>query len=414
MNAEILAVGTELLLGQIANTNAQYLSKELSSVGINVFYHSAVGDNKERLLECLKIASSRSDLVILTGGLGPTLDDLTKETLAEFLNLPLIPDDESIKTIESYMQKRGRKVTLGNLKQASFPTGAIILSNEHGTAPGAIIRNNNVEYILLPGPPFELKPMFEKHCLPRFAKLGDLKIVSKRLRIYGIGESLVEEKIKDLIVNQTNPTIAPLAGYGDVTLRLTVKCSRFEDPEHFFSPIEKEIRNRLGDFIYGIEDESLEFAVLNLLKKNKQSVSIAESCTGGLITDMLTNIAGASDHFLESSITYSNLSKVKNLNVQPETIEKYGAVSGETVSEMANGIRIKSGSDYGLACSGIAGPDGGTPDKPVGLFFVAVSLKDGTILVQKHFLIGDRRRIKITGANIALNFLRLTIIEKNN
>jgi len=411
MNAEVISVGSELLLGQIANTNAQYLSKVLSSLGINVFYHTAVGDNKNRIIDVLRIATKRSELIILTGGLGPTLDDLTKETLSEFLGLRLEIDKASASAIESYMKKRDRPVSAANLKQAMFPKGALILPNEHGTAPGAIVNDNGKTYLILPGPPFELKPMFEKYCVPHLGEYGEYKIVSKTLKIYGIGESMVEEKLKDLILSQSNPTIAPLAGYGDVTLRLTVKCNRAEKTDEWFKPLESEIRKRLGTFIYGSDDETLESVAAELLKKTNLKLSIAESCTGGLISDLLTNVPGISTSLVESIVVYSDQSKLKHLAVKKETLMQYGSVSEQTAIEMANGIKRSSGSDIGLAVTGIAGPNGGTETKPVGLLFVAVVFRNDEFRVQKHQLIGDRRRIKITASNIALNLLRLTLID---
>lgn len=411
MNAEIIAVGSELLLGQIANTNAQYLSKVLSGIGVNVFYHTAVGDNRNRILDVLSIASNRSELIILTGGLGPTLDDLTKETLAEFLGLSLEKDVSSARSIEFYMKNRGRPVTAGNMKQAMFPQGSFVLPNEHGTAPGAIIKKINKTFVILPGPPFELKPMFEKYCLPQLSEYGDCKIVSKVLKIYGMGESMVEEKIKDLLLNQSNPTIAPLAGYGDVTLRLTVKCSRNDEPEDWFKPLELEIRKRLGIYVYGTDDESLESVAAGLLKKNNITLSVAESCTGGLICDLLTNVPGISKNLIESIVVYSNQSKSNRLAVKEETLKQYGAVSEQTAIEMARGIKYASGADIGLSVTGIAGPDGGTDMKPVGLVYIAIAYGNDSCQAQKHQLIGDRRRIKITAANIALNLLRLTVIS---
>jgi len=411
MNAEIIAVGSELLLGQISNTNALYISKVLSNIGINVFYHTAVGDNRNRILDVLNIAFKRSDLIVLTGGLGPTLDDLTKETLAEFLDLNMYIDDQSVNTIEKYMEQRGRPVTAGNLKQAIFPQGALILPNEHGTAPGAIIKKFDKIYVILPGPPFELKPMFEKYCLPYLADYGEDRIVSRTLNIYGMGESLIEEKIKDLLIHQSNPTIATLAGYGDVKLRLTVKCNRYDEPEAWFKPLESEIRCRLGSFIYGTDDDTLENVVTSLLGKNSLTLSIAESCTGGLISDLLTNIPGISKNLIESLVVYSNESKITRLHVKETTLETYGAVSEQTAIEMCKGIKELSRSNIGLAVTGIAGPDGGTDLKPVGLVYTAIAYGHDNLQVQKHQLIGDRKRIKKTAANIALNLLRLALIE---
>lgn len=306
MNVEILAVGSELLLGQIANTNAQYISQRLSQLGINVYYHTVVGDNRKRMLEALKIASSRADIIITTGGLGPTLDDITKETVAEYLGLPLVLHQPSVDAIKEYFRSRNRICTQNNLKQAMFPEKAIVLKNSVGTAPGAIIEEDEKIYIILPGPPRELKPMFEKYVMPYLEGKSGEKIFSRVLRIYGMGESMVEEKVRDLLEKQQNPTIAPLASFGEVTLRLTVKCKRDQDPWPLIKPLEDEIRRRLGDAIYGVDDDTLESVVVDLLKKNDCTLATAESCTGGLIANRITNVPGASEVFLEGMITYSN------------------------------------------------------------------------------------------------------------
>ena len=316
MNVEILAVGSELLLGQIANTDAQYISQRLSQLGINVYYHTVVGDNRQRMLEALKIASSRADIIITTGGLGPTLDDITKETVAEYLGLPLVLHQPSVDAINEYFKSRNRICTQNNFKQAMFPEKTIVLKNSVGTAPGAIIEENGKIYIILPGPPRELKPMFDNYVIPYLEQKSGEKIFSRILRIYGMGESMVEEKVRDLLEKQQNPTIAPLASFGEVTLRLTVKCKRDEDPLPFIKLLEDEIRKRLGDVVYGADEDTLESVVVDLLKKNNSSLATAESCTGGLIANRITNVPGASEVFLEGFITYSNESKVKRLGYQ--------------------------------------------------------------------------------------------------
>lgn len=411
MNVEILAVGSELLLGQIANTNAQYISQRLSQLGINVYYHTVVGDNRKRMLEALKIASSRADIIITTGGLGPTLDDITKETVAEYLGLPLVLHQPSVDAIREYFRSRNRICTQNNLKQAMFPEKAIVLKNSVGTAPGAIIEEDEKIYIILPGPPRELKPMFEKYVMPYLEGKSGEKIFSRVLRIYGMGESMVEEKVRDLLEKQQNPTIAPLASFGEVTLRLTVKCKRDQDPWPLIKPLEDEIRRRLGDAIYGVDDDTLERVVVDLLKKNDCTLATAESCTGGLIANRITNVPGASEVFLEGMITYSNESKIKRLGVSEDTLRRYGAVSSQTAEEMVRGILKESGAHIGIGVTGIAGPGGGTPDKPVGLVYIGIGSKNGDIKVVKYNFYGNREQIKFSVANAALDNIRRLLIK---
>jgi len=409
MDAEIIAVGSELLLGQIANTNAQYISQRLSSVGVNVYYHTVVGDNKERLLKALEIACKRANIIITTGGLGPTMDDLTKETIAEYLGMELMLHQPSAQAIREYFARRGRVMTENNLKQAMFPREAIVLPNAVGTAPGAIIEKDGKTFIILPGPPFEMQPMFENHVIPYLAQRENQKIFSRVLRIYGIGESAVEEMIKDLLEKQTNPTIAPLAAYGEVTLRLTVKCPRSQDPLELIKPVEDEIRRRLGQAVYGIDDDRLETVVARLLKERGLTLAMAESCTGGLISNLLTDVPGISENLLETCVTYSNQAKINRLGVKHETLEAYGAVSPQTAQEMAEGILRTSGADIGLAVTGIAGPGGGTPEKPVGLVYIAIAM-DGNVEVKSIYNQGDRKRIKLSTANTALDLLRRKLL----
>ncbi|MFO7295753.1 MAG: competence/damage-inducible protein A [Clostridia bacterium] len=410
MDAEIIAVGSELLLGQIANTNAQYISQRLSSVGLNVYYHTVVGDNRKRLLSALEIACKRADIIITTGGLGPTMDDLTKETVAEFLGLELVLHQPSAQAIREYFSKRGRTMTENNLKQAMFPKEAIVLPNDVGTAPGAIIERDGKTFIILPGPPYEMQPMFENHVIPYLTRKEDQTIFSRILRIYGIGESAVEEMIKDLLENQSNPTIAPLASYGEVTLRLTVKCHRSQDPLELIKPVEDEIRRRLGEAVYGVDDDRLETVVAKLLKEKGLTLAVAESCTGGLISNMLTDVPGISENLLEACVTYSNQAKIKRLGVKPETLEAYGAVSPQTAQEMAEGILKTSGADIGLAVTGIAGPGGGSPEKPVGLAYIAIAAGNH-VEVNRIYNQGNRKRIKLSTANTALDLLRRKLLK---
>lgn len=410
MDAEIIAVGSELLLGQIANTNAQYISQRLSSVGLNVYYHTVVGDNRKRLLSALEIACKRADIIITTGGLGPTMDDLTKETVAEFLGLELVLHQPSAQAIREYFSKRGRTMTENNLKQAMFPKEAIVLPNDVGTAPGAIIERDGKTFIILPGPPYEMQPMFENHVIPYLTRKEDQTIFSRILRIYGIGESAVEEMIKDLLENQSNPTIAPLASYGEVTLRLTVKCHRSQDPLELIKPVEDEIRRRLGEAVYGVDDDRLETVVAKLLKEKGLTLAVAESCTGGLISNMLTDVPGISENLLEACVTYSNQAKIKRLGVKPETLEAYGAVSPQTAQEMAEGILKTSGADIGLAVTGIAGPGGGSPEKPVGLAYIAIAAGNH-VEVNCIYNQGNRKRIKLSTANTALDLLRRKLLK---
>lgn len=411
MDAEIIGVGSELLLGQIANTDAQYISQKLSQLGINVFFHTVVGDNNKRLKEVLKIAVSRADLIITTGGLGPTMDDLTKETIAEFLGIPMELHQPSVKQIEEYFAKRGRTVSQNNYKQAYFPKGSIVLPNNKGTAPGAILEHNNKIFIILPGPPRELQPMFEEHVIPYLESKSSEKIISRVLKIYGIGESDMEEKIKDLLINQSNPTIAPLAGASELTIRLTAKTSRNEDPYKLIQPVEQKIRERLGDVVYGVDDDTLESVVVNLLIESGKTIATAESCTGGLIAERITSIPGASQVFLQGVVAYSNQSKIERLKVSKDTLAKYGAVSHQTAEEMVKGIIETSGADIGVAVTGIAGPGGGSKDKPVGLVYIGISDKRGSLCVKKYNLLGDRKRVQQSSASLALDSIRRALLN---
>lgn len=412
MKAEILAVGTEILMGQIANTNAQYISSMLPNVGIGVYYHDVVGDNPERLRQCIDLALSRSDVVIMTGGLGPTQDDLTKETVAEAVNRKLVLDRETLARMEEFFSKRNRTMTKNNIKQAYFPEGSIIIRNKNGTAPGCIIEENGKTVVMLPGPPSEMKPMFEEYVMPYFAAKSEFRLESRFLRIFGIGESEVEDRLLDLIEEQTNPTIAPYAKDGEITLRITARYPKDSCCEDIITPVENEIRRRMGDAVYCNDGRSLNEIAASLLMESKMTLAIAESCTGGLLASRLTEIPGISVSLDRALVTYSNRSKVEELGVKQTTLDRYGAVSEQTAREMADGIRRVSSTDLGISVTGIAGPDGGTAEKPVGLVYIALSHKNG-VTVKRLDLWGTRTRIRNVTCLHVFDMLRRHLINES-
>lgn len=409
MNAEIIAVGTEILLGDIVNTNAQYISRELANLGINVYKQEVVGDNEERVLESFKNAFKNSDIIITTGGLGPTPDDLTKEMAAKYFNKELVLHKESYENLKKLFEKSGRELVGSNEKQVYFPEDAIVLKNDHGTAPGAIIEGEGgKKIIVLPGPPREMKPMFDNYVVPYLKKYTDSVLVSKVLRFFGIGESRMAEVVHDLIVNQTNPTVAPYAKDTEAILRITAKANSEKEAEELIKPVEKEIRKRLEEYIYGERETSLEEVVGELLVRKAIKIATAESCTGGMVAEKLINYAGISASFLEGAVTYSNEAKMKRLGVKKETLDKYGAVSEETAREMAEGIARVSGADLGVSTTGIAGPGGGTVQKPVGLVYIGVYYK-GSCLVKEFNFTGDRGRVRLRTTMSALDLIRRVI-----
>jgi len=376
MNAEILAVGTELLMGQIANTDAQFLSQQLCELGINVYHHQVVGDNPARLREAVDLALSRSDLLITTGGLGPTMDDLTKQTIADHLGLPLELHQPSLDRMQQFFTQMGREMTPNNAQQAYFPQGAIILPNDHGTAPGCIIRQGEKTIVILPGPPHELQPMFLQSVRPQLQQ--DRRITSRFLNIAGMGESEVEYRLRDLIQAQTNPTIAPYAKPGKVTLRVTASTLPGEDPDALLDPVIEGICQRVGEEnIYTQQGEELEAVLVEMLRVRNMTIAVAESCTGGMLSSRIVDVPGASAVLLEGAVTYTNAAKTARLGVPEETLAAYGAVSEQTAQAMAEGMRRTSGADIALATTGIAGPDGGTPEKPVGLIYIALAHAGG-------------------------------------
>ena len=406
MKAEIIAIGTEILLGDIVNSNAQYISKKLASMGIDVYHQCVVGDNEERVIKAFEEGFSRADLIITTGGLGPTQDDLTKEMAAKYFNKELVVDEESLKYIENYFKKNGRELKGGNRKQAYFPKGCDILSNANGTAPGAIIKEDNKIMVILPGPPREMKPMLENYVVPYLEKLTDNVLVSKVLRIFGIGEGYMAEKIGDIIKKQQNPTVAPYAKEKDVTLRITAKATSNEEAIKLIEPVENKIKEILKDDIYGEgEKTTLEEVVVKKLISKNLTIATAESCTGGLLASTLINFPGISEVFLEGCITYSNEAKTNRLGVDKDVLQKYGAVSEEVAMAMAEGIAKTSKSKIGVSTTGIAGPSGGTDDKPVGLVYVGLYI-DENVKVKKFNFQGDREKVRIRTVMNVLDWIR--------
>jgi nicotinamide-nucleotide amidase len=409
MKAEILAVGTEILLGDIVNTNAQYIAKRLADLGITVYHQSVVGDNRERLLEAYALAFSRADLVITTGGLGPTKDDLTKEVTFEYFGKQSVVHEPSLKIIKNYFIDMDRPMAKSNVKQAYFPIDAFILPNNNGTAPGCIIEENAKTVALLPGPPREMKPMFEESVVPYLEKFQQGVLVSKVLRVVGVGESTAAEMLEDILDNQTNPTVAPYAKDGEVTFRITAKASTKEEGTRLIEPMEALIRSRLGSNIYGEGNTSLENVIGEMLVNKKLTIATAESCTGGMVASTLINYPGISSVFMESIVTYSNDAKIKRLGVKSETLDKYGAVSHEVAAEMAQGIAKIAGTYIGISTTGIAGPGGGTLEKPVGLVYVGLCI-NGKVKTEMLKLSGDRQKIRERATMKLLDLLRRELL----
>lgn len=412
MVVELISVGTELLLGNIVNTNAQFLAEKCAMLGLSMYNQVVVGDNRERLSDTIRTALKRSDIVILTGGLGPTEDDLTKEVCAEVMGFPLEEDAHTRARIEAYFKNSiYKEIPDNNWKQAIIPVGAKVLDNDNGTAPGLILERYGKTAILLPGPPNELYPLFNEQVFPYLQKLQPEMIVSQMVKICGYGESQVEDKLLDLIDAQTNPTIATYAKTGEVHLRVTAKISSQEEAEKLIKPVVKEIKKRFGNAVYTTrEEETLEMAVVRLLKKYELTVTTAESCTGGLLAGRIVNVAGASEVFREGFVTYSNKAKRKILDVNKATLKKYGAVSKETAKEMATGGVFATDSDVCIAVTGLAGPDGGTEEKPVGLVYMACYMND-KVTVEKYQFKGNRNKIREQSVVKALDLLRRTILE---
>ncbi len=411
MNAEIICVGTELLLGNIINTNAAFIAERISRLGIECYHQCVVGDNNARVQAQLKESSARSEIIILSGGLGPTEDDMTKEAVAEFNKLPLIEDAVSRKSIADYFEKKGTKPTENNWKQALLPKGATAVPNPNGTAPGIILETKKNTFILLPGPPIELEAMFDDEIMPYLASKQEGVLYSRTVKIVGIGESKAETMIKDLIDAQSNPTIATYAKTGEVHIRVTASAEGEKEAKKLVKPVVKEIKARFGEHVYAAEDGvSLEKSIIDLLESNKMTLSTVESCTGGLIASGIVSVSGASEVFKCGLVTYSNKSKRKLAGVKKGTLDKYGAVSSQVATEMAKGGAGVTKSDVCIAVTGIAGPDGGTDEKPVGLVYIACCV-NGKVKVQEYHFSGNRNKIRSLSATNALILARECILE---
>lgn len=411
LRAEILSVGTELLLGQIVDTNAAYLARLLSELGISVYRRQTVGDNMERLLAALKLALDDSDVVITIGGLGPTMDDITRDGLTTALGDTLQYDEMIGDRLKQFFASRGMPIIESNLRQAMVPTKGRALDNPHGTAPGLLIENNDKVGIALPGPPNEFIPMVDSHVIPYLRqKTGNIGTIrSLVLRVAGMGESLVEEKIKDLM-QDSNPSVAPYAKVGEVHLRVTAKADTAEEADKLIAARAALVRDRLGEVVYGTNDEALEHATIAALRSKGKTVSTAESCTGGLVAQRLTDVPGSSATFLGGLVVYSNAAKTDLAAVPAGLIERVGAVSPEVARALAEGSRNRFGTDFGIGITGIAGPDGGTPEKPVGLVYIAVAYEGGCNLEKANF-IGSRSVVRHRSSQTALNMLRLRALK---
>jgi nicotinamide-nucleotide amidase len=408
LNAEIITVGTELLLGEIINTNVKYISEQLANIGVNVYYQSTVGDNETRLTESFHIAMKRVDLIILTGGLGPTEDDLTKEVISKAINKRLIVDEYSLNNIVEYFKAKNIVMTNSNKKEALIPEGTTVLKNNNGTAPGCLIEYNDKIIILLPGPPSEVVPMFSEHVLPYLNKKSQNIISSSTIKLIGIGEAQVEEGLRDLIDIQSNPTIATYAKIHEVTIRITAKGKEEKEIEKLIKPIKEEVYKRYSKYIYGEDENTLEEIIIKKLIQKNMNISCAESLTGGMLCQTLINYPSSSKVFIEGAVTYSDESKINRLGVNPKTLMEFGAVSKEVAIEMAEGIAKTSNTNIGVATTGIAGPSGATKNKPIGTVYIAVCINGKTEV--QHFLFkGNRNKIRINSTYKAMNMIFVAI-----
>lgn len=398
MHAEVISVGTEILLGQITDTNSTFVSQRLAELGIDVYFKTVVGDNEKRLLQALEIASGRSDMVILSGGLGPTKDDLTKQTVAKFLNCGLLTDKNALEYIEEYYRQNNRKMTDNNLLQAKYLEGSVSLPNESGMAVGSYYQNQNgPDFILLPGPPSEMRPMFDKEAMPRLKKnyAKEHLLFSRVLRFYGIGESQLVTELDDLINGQTNPTIAPYAKVGEVTLRLTAQADSKESAKEILDETEQVISKRVGRYLYGYgDDNSLPKVVVEKLKQRGLTVSASESLTGGSFQKAVTDIAGSSQIFPGGFVTYSASAKENLLDIPKEIIIENGVVSEATAKWMAERTRIKMDTDFGISFTGVAGPDT-LEGNPAGTVWIGISQRGRQTAAFEYHFYGDRDAVRV-------------------
>ena len=409
MKAEIISIGTELLLGHIVNTNAAFLSRRLAENGIDLYFQSAIGDNPFRLAESVKKALARSDLVITTGGLGPTVDDITVETVAKLADKKLVLNKIILKDLKNYFRLKGIRLPPDSIRQAHLPEGARYIRNKVGTAPGLIIEHDKKIIACLPGPPRELGPIFEK-MLPFLKKRSGRQHVIQSLNIKttGLAESQVNAKIKDILKLPPPTTVGIYAGLGEVDVRITTKTPSKKEASINITKLKLMTQRQLEPYIFGYDDEELEEAVGKMMLRDKITIAVAESCTGGLLSSRLTDVSGSSEYLLMSVVAYSNAAKTKLLGVSKEIIARHGAVSKEVALAMAHGIRQLAGSSIGISITGIAGPTGGTKKKPVGLVYIAL-VKDKKTAVKEFRFTGSRQEIKFQASQVALNLIRTNL-----
>ncbi len=411
MTVEIIAVGTEILLGNIVNTNAAYLAEKCAGLGLSCYYQDVVGDNEERLMEMIRLALTRADIILLSGGLGPTQDDLTKEAAAKVMGKELYLHESSREAIRQFFAERNMEITENNWKQAMVPEGCIVVENPGGTAPGIIIAENGKHVVLMPGPPGELIPMFEKSIIPYLSGLTTGVIYSQTVKICGVGESKAESMVEDLVNAQDNPTIATYAKTGEVHLRVTATAPDEKEAKKLVKPMVKELKGRFGNHVYTTDSEvTMEKAVVDLLMANKLTACTVESCTGGMLSARLINVPGVSEVFKSGYVTYSNKSKRKLLGIKKNILVKHGAVSEQIAREMAKTAAILARTDVSVSTTGIAGPDGGTPEKPVGLVYIGCNVCGRVTVKECHFH-GTREKIRESTVSAALSLLRECILQ---
>jgi nicotinamide-nucleotide amidase len=427
MQAEIISIGTELILGQIIDTNAVYLSQQLQRLGFDVFHRSTVDDNEQRICDIFRVALSRSALVVISGGLGPTKDDITRDAVAKVLKSPLVIEPKLITMITQYFNRvrPGHQMPKNNLLQAYVPKGAEYLLNQRGTAPGLFIEKKvsklnqkrvsriNQFIVILPGPPRELQPMWENQVVPELKKRMKQQTVIKYrvLKVVGMSESAIDEQIQDFMAPESNPEVGLMAALGEIDIRITARAKSESAADKIISSVERVIRKRIGNAIFGADNDTLESVVGNRLRSKNLHLAVAESCTGGLISHRITNIPGSSDYFERGIVVYSNKAKQDLLGVPKETIKKYGAVSEQTAISMALGLVKRTRINIGIAVTGIAGPTGWTPDKPVGLVYIALANANQYQNCVKYKFIGDRELIKWRASQEALNLLRRYLLK---
>ena len=415
MKVEIISIGTELLMGDVINTNANYLARQLAELGFTHHYQTVLGDNPERLYQQTQASLKRSDILIFTGGLGPTYDDMTKEVVAKVFETDLVFHAPSYEKIENYFKKKGAVIPGNNKKQAMVPKDGIVFENQQGTAPGVVFEKDGKVAILLPGPPYEMQWMFEHHVRAYLQEKQDLKIVSRHVYLYGIGESNVEEALADLMRNSTNPTVAPYAENGSLMIRVTSSAKTEEDALAVINPVVTQLQNQFSDYYYAVDVPTLEETLVRTLQNHHLKIATAESCTGGLLSQRITAVSGSSEVFETGLVTYANKSKEILLKVNTDSLMQYGAVSKEVAAEMACNVKLLANSDIGIGITGIAGPTGGSKEKPVGLVYVGIAYRD-QVHVEKLLLgrnrANERQLIRQHASSTALK-LALDFVNKD-